>query len=57
MCASTGDPITVCLPWTDIFLYFHFYVLSGVLLEGMLDSSLLSKDEFLTLDIDGVIAL
>ena len=48
---------TVCLPWTNIFLCFHFYVLFGVLLEGMVDSSLLSKDELLTPNIDGVMTL
>ena len=48
---------TVCLPWTNIFLYFQFYVLAVLLLKGMGDSFLLSKDEPLTPNIDGVMAL
>ena len=34
---------TVCLPWTNIFLYFHFYVLIGVLFKGKVESSLLYR--------------
>ena len=48
---------TVCLPWTNIFLYFHFYVLIVVLLKDMGETFLLSKDEPLTPNIDGVMAL
>ena len=48
--------LSVC-PGRLTFLYFHFYVLIGVLLKGMVESSLLSKDELLIPDIDEVIAL
>ena len=47
---------TVCLPWTNIFI-FAFYVLIGMLLKGMVESSLLSKYEPLTPNIDRVVAL
>ena len=40
-----------------IFFVFSFFVLFGVLLTGMVNSSLLLKDELLTPDIDGVMAL
>ena len=40
-----------------VFLYFHFYVLIGVLLKDIVESCLLSKNELLTPDIDGVMAL
>ena len=40
-----------------MFLYFHFYVLPVVLLKGMGEGFLLSKDEPLTPNIDGVMAL
>ena len=39
------------------FLYFHFYVLIVVLLEGMGESFLQSEGEPLTPNIDGVMAL
>ena len=39
---------TVCLPWTNLFLYFLFNVSIGLLLKGMVESSLLFKDEPLT---------
>ena len=35
---------TVCLPWTIYFVFLFFYVLIGVLLKGMAESCLLSKD-------------
>ena len=38
-------------------MYFHFYVLTVVLLKGMGETFLLSKDEPLTPNIDGVMAL
>ena len=34
------------------FLPFHFYVSIGMLLKGTVESSLLSKDELLTQNID-----
>ena len=39
------------------FCIFIFYVLIGVLLKGMVESSLLSEDELLIPDIDEVMAL
>ena len=39
---------TVCLGSKIFFLYFHVYVSIGVSLKGMVESSLLSKDEPLT---------
>ena len=46
---------TVCLPSTNLFFsHFPFYTLLGMLLKGMVGSCLLSKDELLTPDIDGV---
>ena len=52
----------VCTPYclfvlNKLFLYFHFYALFDLLLKGMVRSCLLSEDELLTIDIDGVIAL
>ena len=47
-----------CLFGVKIFFcIFNFYKTSGVQLKGMIESSLLSKNEPLTLDIDGVVAL
>ena len=47
-----------CLIALDyFFLYFHFYGFTVVLLKGMGGSFLLSKDEPLTSNIDGVMAL
>ena len=46
-----------CLPWTNFFCIFIFYVLTVVLLKGMGESFLLSEDEPLTPNIDGVMAL
>ena len=44
--------LTVCLGWTKLmFFYFHF------LCKSMGESFLLSEDEPLTLNIDGVMAL
>ena len=44
--------------WINIrYCIFVFYVLIGVLLKGMVESSLLSKDGLLTPDIDGVMSL
>ena len=40
-----------------IFSIFIFYSSFGMLLKGMDESFLLSKDEHLTLNIDGVMAL
>lgn len=49
---------TVCLGSRNIFFcIFIFYVSSGVELKGMVESSLLSEDEPLNRDIDGVMAL
>ena len=49
---------TVCLPWTNNFFVFSlFYVLIGVLLQGMVESCLLSKDELLTPNIDEVMVV
>ena len=54
----TGSTFTVCLGSRDsVFLCFHFYVLIGILLKGIIGSCLLSKDELLTPDIDGVMVL
>ena len=46
----------VCLPST-FFSSFHCFALFGILLKGMVGSCLLSTDELLTPDIDGVMAL
>ena len=43
--------LSVCLGLITL-LYFHFYVLIGVLLKGVVKSCLLSKDELLTPNID-----
>ena len=51
---SLGMFLTVCLPWTNTFLYFRFYVLTVALLKGMGERFLLSKDESLTPNIDKV---
>ena len=40
-----------------IFFYFIFHALFGMLLKGMGERFLLSKDEPITPDIDGVMAL
>ena len=48
--------LTVCLPWT-IFCIFVFYVLTVLLLKGMGECFILSKDEPLTPSIDVVMAL
>ena len=48
---------TICLSWTDNFLYFHFYVLNGMSLKGMVESSLLSKDEALAPNIYKVVGV
>ena len=50
--------LTVCLGSRNIFFsIFIFYALFGVLLKGTGERFLLSKDEPLTPDIDGVMAL
>ena len=41
----------------EFFFYFHFYALFGMLLKGIGERFLLFKDEPLTPDIDGVMAL
>ena len=46
----------VC-PGLILFLYFHCYVSIDVVLKSTVESCLLSKDEPLTPDIDGVMAL
>ena len=47
-----------CLFALNIFvLVFMLYALFGMLLKGMVGSCLLSKDELLTPDIDGVMTL
>ena len=48
--------LSVC-PGLITFLYFHFYVLIGVLLKGMVESCLLFNDELLTPNIDEVMAV
>ena len=50
------DGCTVCLGWT-IFSYFLFLCWFDMLLKSMGESFLLSKDEPLTPNIDGVMAL
>ena len=53
-----GDSMhTDCLTWTNIFCIVIFYVSIVVLLKGMGESFLLSKDEPLTPNIDRVMAL
>ena len=44
-------------PWTNSFCIFIVYVLTVMLLKGMGEGFLLSKDEPLTPNIDGVMAL
>ena len=52
------ENLTVCLGSINIyFFYFHFYACFGMLSTGMGESFLLSEDEPLTPNIDGVIAL
>ena len=47
-----------CLLGSRIFVFlFSKYVLIGVLLKCMIESCLLSNDELLTLDIDGVMTV
>ena len=41
----------------DLFCVFNFYATSGVILKSMIESSLLSKDEPLTSNIDEVMAV
>ena len=49
---------TVRLPSTKLFFFlFHFYAWFGMVFKGMGESFLLSKDEPLTPNIDGVMAL
>ena len=48
--------LSVC-PGLIFFLYFLYYVLTVVLLKDMDESFLLSKDEPITPNIDGVMAL
>ena len=44
--------------WGENFVfYFHVYASFGMLTAGMVESSLLSKDELLTPSIDGVMVL
>ena len=55
-----GDNVgndTVCLGSTNIFFYFHFYARFGMLSKGMGESFILSEDEPLTPNIDGVMTL
>ena len=49
--------VTVCLGSTNIFFYFHFYAWFGMLLKGVGKNFILSEDEPLTSNIDGVMAL
>ena len=49
--------LTVYLPWTYIFFVLFFYVLTVLLLKCLGESFLLSEDEPLTPNIDGVMAL
>ena len=52
------DRHAYCLFGVKIFFsIFMFYVSIGVLLKGVVESSLLSKDELLTPYIDGVLVL
>ena len=49
---------TVCLgSKINIFLIFNFHATCGVLLKDMIESSLLSKDEPITPNIDEVMAV
>ena len=61
MVNDTGDislQRTVCLGSTNnFFSYFHVYAYFGMLLNGMGESFILSEDEPLTPNIDGVMAL
>ena len=43
---------TVCLPWTNSFFVFLFYVSNGMPLKVIVESSLLSKSEPLAPNID-----
>ena len=56
---TNNRAITILSVWPGLttFLYFHFYVLIGVLLKGIVASCLLSKDELVTPDIDGAMTL
>merc|ERR1711966_548823 len=55
---SYGHQGTICSGSRNIyFSFFIFYVLFGMLLKGMGERFLLFKDEPLTPDIDGVMAL
>ena len=54
---SSLIPLLSVCPGLMIFLYFHFYVLTVVLLKDMGESFLLSEDELLTPNIDWVVAL
>ena len=53
----TGSTYVLLSVWGQEFFYFHFYALFGMLSKGMGGRFLLSKDEPLTPDIDGVMAL
>ena len=57
MSVSFSFTVTVCLGSTNIFFFFQFYACFGILSKGMVESFLLSKDEPLTPNIDGVMAL
>ena len=46
-----------CLFGINIFLFLVVHVLIGVVLNGMVEISVLSKDELLTPNIEGVVAL
>ena len=58
MCKKDDVHATVRLGWTKLFFsIFMFYAGFGMVLKGMGESFLLSKDEPLTPNIDGVMAL
>ena len=44
--------LSVCPGLIIVFLYFHFYALTVVLLKGMVEICLLSKDELQTPNIE-----
>ena len=55
--SAAKNQATVCLGSTNIFFYFQFYAQFGISLRGVGKSFLLSKDELLTPNIDGVMVL
>ena len=54
---SEGESLLSVWGQEIFFLIFSFFASIGVLLNGMVESSLLSEDGLLTLDIDGVMPI